>query len=113
MKIEFADELVIEGVARAVERALLSEAMIERVADTIAQRFELLTPQQAAAILDKSTRWLRENDREIGLDKSVAFGATNPMYFLSQVVELAKAKVVRGRRAEAGKNVVQINGRAA
>ncbi|MEQ1862802.1 MAG: hypothetical protein ABMA13_23010 [Chthoniobacteraceae bacterium] len=111
MKIEFADELVIEGVARAVERALMSPAMIERVAESISQRFELITPAEAAGLLDKTTRWLRENDRGIGLDKSVAFGATNPMYFLSQVLELARAKVVRGRQGE--KNVVQMKGRAA
>jgi hypothetical protein len=100
MRLEVADELIIEGVARAAERLLTSEELIARVADAICNRFELLTPEQAAGIIDKTTRTLADNHVAWGLDKSVAFGATNPLYFLSQVLERARAKVIKGRRAE-------------
>jgi hypothetical protein len=110
MKLEFEDELIIEGVARAAERILLSGAFADRIADAIAQRFELLTPADAAAVLDNlTTRTLADNHVEWGLDKSVAFGPANPRYFLSQILERAKAKVIKGRKT-APANAVKMEG---
>jgi hypothetical protein len=91
-------EVIIEGFARAAERVLLSPALVERVADAICLRFELLDPAAAAALLTTTERTLRDNHVEWELDKSTAFGATNPRYFLSQVIDRAKAKVIKGRK---------------
>lgn len=102
MKIEFSDELIIEGVARAAERLLLSEQLVERVATAIAMRFELIEPEVAADILGVTTATLRTNHVAWGLDKSLAFGATNPRFFLAQLLERSKekSKVVAGRKPE-------------
>lgn len=99
MTIEFNDQLIIEGVARAAERILHSEAFIERIADAIALRFEILTPAETAALLSITTRTLGENHVEWELDKSVALGEQLPKYLLSQVIERLKAKKINGSKA--------------
>lgn len=111
MTIEIPDAAIVEGVARAAETMLASEQLIERVVDAICQRFELVPPDVAAAILGKTPRTLADNHIEWGLDKSVAFGATNPLYFLSQVIERAREKVVKASKA--GKPVPFTTGRKA
>ncbi len=100
MKLEFDDELIIEGVARAAERLLSSEQFMERIVDAIILRFDALTPLEAAKFLDVTTRTLSENHIEWGLDKSVVLGASNPRYFLSQIIARLKTKIVAGRRSE-------------
>jgi hypothetical protein len=98
VKIEIEDETIVAGIARAAENLLSADTLIERVADAIALRFELLEPQAAAALLDITPRTLADNHVAWGLDKSVAFGASNPRYFLSQILERARAKVLKGAR---------------
>jgi hypothetical protein len=95
--VHIPDELIEAGVATAVERLFAGPAFAERVADAICQRFELLTPEEAAALLGVTKRTLADNHVEWGLDKAVAFGPTNPRYFLSQVLERARQKVIKGR----------------
>lgn len=97
MNVHLPDELVIAGVAAAAERLLDGDRLIDRVADAIVQRMELLTPEQAAGMLDVTARTLRDRDAEWGLDKSMAFGPSNPRYFLSQILERARAKKLNGR----------------
>jgi hypothetical protein len=100
MTTNLPDELVMEGVARAFERVMMSEAFVDRVADRILERMEILTPAEMAAVLGVSERRLGEVHRQWGLDKSTALGSTNPRYFLSQALARMRAKVVRGRRIE-------------
>lgn len=83
-----------------VERMLGDDRLIDRVADVICARFELLDPPAMAAVISTSERALRQNHVKWGLDKSTAFGPTNPLYFLSQALERAKAQVIRGRRPQ-------------
>jgi hypothetical protein len=97
MKIEIPEDLVIAGVAAAAEELLTSERLVDRIADAIVARFELLTPEVAAAILEVTPRTLRDQAVQWGLDKSTAFGATNPRYFLSQILERAREKKLKGR----------------
>jgi hypothetical protein len=98
MKIEISDELIVEGVARGIKRALQGDALVNKVADAIALRFELLDPDAAAELLGKTARTLNDNHKEWGLDKSVTFG---PRYFLSQILERARAKVIKGKKSAA------------
>lgn len=98
MTIEIPDELITAGVARAAEKFLASEEVVNKIVDAICRRFELLTPEQAASILGVTTRTLADRHVEWGLDKSVAFGATNPFYFLSQILTRARAKIIAGRK---------------
>lgn len=98
--LQIPAELLIEGVALGIERGLASNpALVDRLADVICSRFELLTPEQAAGMIDVTTRTLSDNHVQWGLDKSVAFGATNPRYFLSQILEIAKARKVNGKKS--------------
>jgi hypothetical protein len=96
MTIEIPDEVCSEGVSRAVERILASEELVNKIANAICQRFELLRPEEAAAILEVTPRTLAERHVAWGLDKSFAFGATNPRYFLSQILTRAREKIVQG-----------------
>ncbi|HEV7401483.1 MAG TPA: hypothetical protein VGO11_01100 [Chthoniobacteraceae bacterium] len=100
--MEIDREIIVDGVALAIERLLTTGAGAERlgelVADAVLKRLELLTPRETAGILDISTRTLEQKHVEWSLDKSVAFGVTNPRYFLSQVIDRAKAKAIKGRK---------------
>lgn len=102
MSLELTKEDLIEAAARGFERVLSrpeNQAMIaEATATAIAQRFELLEPEAAAALLGKAEVTLRRNHVEWGLDMSLAFGREGNVFFLSQVIERAKAKVIRGRK---------------
>ena len=92
-------EWFVEGVARGIERGLANNpALIERLADAICVRFELLAPAEAAALLDKTVRTLMDNHIEWGLDKSIAFGIQNPKFFLGQVIARAREKVIKGKQ---------------
>ena len=97
MNANLPDELVVQGVAVAVERLLDGDRLIDRIADAIVARFELLTPEQAAAILDVTPRTLNDRRVEWGLDKSIAFGEQNPKYFLTQILDRAREKKLNGR----------------
>jgi hypothetical protein len=101
MSLEITPEMMIEAMAlgfqRELEKSGAMDLFAERVADKICERFELLTPRETAALLDFDERTLREKWQTWGLDKSVAFGASNPRFFLSQVLERARAKVIKGR----------------
>ncbi|HEX3818628.1 MAG TPA: hypothetical protein VHW03_10100, partial [Chthoniobacterales bacterium] len=101
MNLETPNELFLEGVARGVERMLaapeFTDRLAEAVAEKIALRFELLEPAAAAALLDVTAKTLNANHVDWSLDKSVAFGLTNPRFFLTQIVERAKAKVICGK----------------
>jgi hypothetical protein len=97
--MNISDDLLVEGMARAMERLLADDGRLaDRVAEAICRRLELMTPEEAAAMLGVHARTLGERHRDWGLDKSVTFGATNPRYFLSQVLARAQARVVEGRR---------------
>jgi len=100
MKIEIDDALLVAGVARATAELLAGDALIERIADAVCQRLEMLTPEEAAGLLGVTTRTLADRHVAWGLDKSLAFGASNPRYFLSQVLERARAKVLKGKRPD-------------
>lgn len=109
MITESPSEIFLEGVARGTERFLADEQftdrLAEKVAEKIALRFEVLTPKAAAALLEVTERTLGGTvpgheepwHVEHGLDKSIALGTTNPRYFLSQVHEHLKSKVIKGR----------------
>ena len=92
MNVEIPDEILIAGVARAAEALLASENLMDRVAGAIALRLELLEPHAAADLLGVTTRTLQDNHVAWQLDKSLAFGPSNPRYFLSQILS------GRGRR---------------
>ena len=98
MNIEISDELIIEGIARATERILSSDELVNRIADAICERLELLDAGEAAAVLGVTTRTLSDRHVDWGLDKSVAFGATSPRYFLSQIIARAHERVIVGRK---------------
>lgn len=95
------DPLIAAIADRIVDKLFGSEQLVEKLAETISLRFELLEPEAAAAMLGKTERTLRDNHVAWGLDKSTAFGATNPKYFLTQIIERAKARVIAGRKPEA------------
>jgi hypothetical protein len=98
------EELFIEGVARGVRQMLEDERFLfciaHTTADAIAKRFELLDPTEAANLLRVTAKTLADNHREWGLNKSIAFGAKNPRYFLSEILERAAEKTINGRRAD-------------
>jgi len=101
LSLEVPAEVLLGRIAdRFVDQILGAdgERFIERIADAIAQRFELLDPQAAAALLATTERTLRTNHVEWSLDKSVAFGASNPRYFLSQIIARAKSRVIQGSK---------------
>ena len=58
----------------------------------------MLTPEEAAGFLTVTTKTLGANHVDWGLDKSIAFGVTNPRYLLSQIVERLKAKMIKGKK---------------
>ena len=101
MKIEIDNELMIEGVARALSRWLESEPEVgERILTCMAElRSELMTPAETAAALSIAVATLRENWRDYGLEKSTALGPNEPRYFRSQVMMAMKRhdKLLRGR----------------
>jgi hypothetical protein len=96
-------DLFLEGVATGVERLLANQKFVDllagKVADAIALRFEILEPEAAAALLGVTARTLNDNHIDWSLDKSLAFGATNPRYFLSQIIERAREKVRKGKQS--------------
>jgi hypothetical protein len=96
------DELFIEGIARGIQRTLEEDSIWlgGKIADAIAKRFELLDPTEAANLLRVTAKTLADKHVEWGLDKSVAFGAKNPRYFLSQILQRAAEKTVNGRRVD-------------
>jgi hypothetical protein len=99
------EELLIEGVARGIQRTLEEDEFLDllakQTADALAKRFELLDPTEAANLLRVTAKTLADKHVEWGLDKSVAFGAKNPRYFLSQILLRAAEKTVNGcRRAD-------------
>jgi hypothetical protein len=104
VKVEINDAVLATAIADNISENLLqSEALIERIADTIVRRFELLTPAEAAFVIGNiSKRTLTENHVSWGLDKSVAFGLSNPRYLLSQILHRASEKVIKGRSAKEG-----------
>jgi len=99
------DEVLIEGIARGVRETLEGENFLFLVAHTtseaLAKRFELLDQTEAAHLLRVTAKTLADNHIDWGLDKSVAFGAKNPRYLLSQILERAADKMVKGRRTDA------------
>lgn len=107
MNIELTKEDMIAAAALGFERVLARPENQQMLADAaaagIARMFELLSPAAAAELLGKAEVTLQRNHEEWGLDKSVAFGRETPRYFLSQIVERAKAKVIRGRKVDGGK----------
>jgi len=98
------DEIFIEGVARGVRGLLEDEKFLfivaHTTADAIAKRFELVDATEAANLLRVTAKTLADKHVEWGLDKSVAFGAKNPRYFLSQILQRAAEKTVNGRRSD-------------
>lgn len=103
MSLELTKEDLIEAAARGFERALCTPdnraLLAEAITASVVQHFELVPPTVAASILDKAEITLQRNHVEWGLDKSVAFGRETPLYFLSQILARAKAKVIAGRAA--------------
>jgi predicted DNA-binding transcriptional regulator AlpA len=97
----FPDELIIEGVARAVAAFLLLPETGQRIVDRVAElQSELLTPAEAAKLLGVSEITLRRNHVEWGFDKSVALGPQNPRFLRSQIMEAVKSKVIAGNNPE-------------
>jgi hypothetical protein len=113
------DELLIEGVARGIQRTLESKQYVDLIAEktaaALALEFEILTPRQAAVLLDVTKDTLQINHIEWGLDKSLALGPKNPRYLLSQIIERLKEKVVKGRRpiADCGLRIAETERSAA
>ena len=105
MSLELTKEDLIEAAARGFERAFSKdeymEKVIEGVAAKVANLFELLSPEVAAGLIGSGVSTLRKNAVDWGLDKSVAFGPEYPQYFLSQIIERAQAKVIKGARTGA------------
>lgn len=111
MRLEFEGREFAELVAEKIaDRLLAREDLISRIADAIALRLELLTPAEAAAFLDVTTRTLADNHVDWSLDKSIAFGATNPRYFLSQVLERARKKVIKGKQLPPPRTATSMEG---
>lgn len=114
MKLELPDELLAEKIAAEICARVVTDEwiqrLVDRVADAICQRLELLDPAEAAGMLQVTTRTLQDNHVAWQLDKSVAFGATNPRFFLSQVLKRAREKMIKGQTPPArrvnGKGVV-------
>lgn len=97
--IEVPTELLLDRIAeRFVDRLVCDDRFVERVAAAFCSRFELLNPEAAAAVLNVAERTLRMNHTAWGLDKSVAFGPENPRYFLSQILQRARGRVIAGRK---------------
>ncbi len=101
MSLELTKEDLIEAAARGFDRVLSRPENLALLADAITtsvtNHFELVSPAVAASILDKAEITLQRNHVDWGLDKSVAFGRETPLYFLSQILARAKAKVIAGR----------------
>ena len=91
MKLEFPDEL-IPAIAREFAAQPVVMAAVLKAED------DLLTLAEAAAILEVTKETLATNHIAWGLDKSVAFGLTNPRYFRSQINARAREKVVKGKK---------------
>jgi hypothetical protein len=97
--LQIPASLLIEGVALGIERGLANNPdLVEKLANTICARFEVLTPAEAAALLGVTTRTLADNHVEWGMEKSVALGTQTPRYFLSQVISRAREKCIKGKR---------------
>jgi hypothetical protein len=99
--IELPQELIIEGVARAFTQFLeahpdLGEKLLDRMAEL---HCELLTPCEAADMIELTRETLREKYRDYGFTKSLVLGPNEPRYFRSQIVEAMKreGKVINGR----------------
>ncbi len=103
-------EIFLEGIARGTERLLQSPEFTDRLADKVADRvallFELLEPKVAAGLLDVTTATLNNNHVDWRLDKSVAFGLTNPRFFLSQVIARSREKVLKGKREKGAVDLI-------
>lgn len=104
--MEVSDKVLAQGVALALRETLtrpeFQAELAERVAGVLAEMMEMVPPQAAAELLGKTERTLRDNAREWGLRKSVAFGSTNRVYFLSDILRRAGSKVIAGRRPADG-----------
>ncbi len=102
--MEITPDMMIEAMARGFQRELersgAMERLADRVADKICERFEILTPPEAAALLTVAERTLRDNHAEWRLEKSVALGISNPRYFLSQVLARLREKVIKAREGK-------------
>jgi hypothetical protein len=98
MSLELTEEMMIEGVARAMERMLpaFAELVADRVAEKVAELIDLVPPRVAAGFLDMSVSTLREKASGEGLDKFVGLGREYPFFSLTQLLEKVKDKVVRG-----------------
>ena len=73
------------------------KAEIARHAEELRDQDDLISPEQAAAMIGVTPATLRAHQREWGLDKSVAFGLNKPRYFRSQIIARAKEQVIKGR----------------
>jgi hypothetical protein len=100
--MELDPEHIIEGVARAFERAIaadpkLEQRLLERMAEL---RSELMIPGEAAKMIGCTTATLLRNWKVWGLEKSTAFGPTEPRFFRTQIMEASRdaAKLLRGRK---------------
>jgi hypothetical protein len=89
------DELIVQGVREAVAAWLAGGPAADRIAAKVAElHTELLTTAEAAALLRVAPKTLRKNAGKWGLRQSVAFGAGDPRFFRSQIVERAKERTV-------------------
>src|SRR5438309_5374181 len=99
MTLEIPEELVPVIAHAFAQNPALKEfvkAELRLIAAELKEADDLLTPEQAAALLGITRRTLEDNHREWGLDKSVAFGLDKPFFFRSQIIQRAKRTVVRG-----------------
>ena len=92
-----ADELVIEGIAKAfgafLDKPEIGERLIAKMAEL---RSELMTTQEAADMLRIAPKTLRANHVEWGITKSVALGPDEPRWYRAQIMARVRAKEVKG-----------------
>lgn len=92
-----ADELVIEGIAKAfgafLDKPEIGERLIAKMAEL---RSELMTTQEAADMLRIAPKTLRANHVEWKIDKSVALGPDEPRWYRAQIMARVRAKEVKG-----------------
>lgn len=89
------DELIVEGVRKAVSEFLAGGPAAEKLLAKVAElQMELLTTAEAAALLRIAPKTLRKNARKWGLRQSVAFGAGDPRFFRTQILQTAQGRAV-------------------
>ncbi len=104
MKLEIPEELLIEGVARGVERGLINNPeLVNRLTSAICMQFEVLNAKQAAGLLGVTARTLEVNRKKWGLNRSVALGFSNPRYLLHEVIEAVKNRTLKANPLKATK----------